>query len=313
MEYKHVSVMLKEVLDSIGLKEGDRVVDCTLGGAGYTKEFSKMVGLSGEVLAFDLDKMAIENAKKVFEKENIKNVRLVNAGFDTLEENIEADDKGFDAVVMDLGLSSAQLDDERRGFSFLRDAPLDMKMGSDGSDDTTRYIVNSYKVDRLAEILKDYGEERFAKRIAERIVKKRQETEIKTTFELINIIKNSFPKGYIQKSKIHFATKTFQALRIESNEELKRLERVLPQALKILKTGGRLAIVSFHSLEDRVVKQFYKKESKDCLCPPEIPVCRCDHKAKIKIITKKPIEASTEEVKENPRSRSAKLRVAEKL
>ena len=240
---------------------------------------------------------------------------MINDGFDNLQARlaeIEETDN-FDAVVMDLGLSSAQLADERRGFSFQNDSVLDMTFGGDGENgNNTQEIVNYTRERELEKIISQYGGEKFARRISAGIVKARKIAEIKRTGELVNIIEDSIPASYVNNSKIHFATRTFQAIRIASNDELIRLEKVLPQALNILKPGGRLSVVSFHSLEDRIVKQFFKKENRDCICPPEIPVCRCEHQSKIKIISKKPIVASALEVKNNPRSRSAKLRIGEK-
>ncbi len=307
--------MLKEVLDAINLKSGDRVIDCTLGGAGYTSVISKLVGDTGKVISFDLDNLAIKNAKKIIKEKKLTNITLINDGFDNLKLGLSTikEESEFDAVVMDLGLSSAQLADERRGFSFQKDTVLDMTFGGDGEDgNATQEIVNYTGERELEKIISQYGGEKFARRIAAGIVKARKIAEIKRTGELINILEDCIPKSYVNSSKIHFATRTFQALRIASNDELTRLQKVLPQALEVLKPGGRLVVVSFHSLEDRIVKQFFKEENRDCICPPEIPVCRCEHESKIKIITKKPIAASTSEIKNNPRSRSAKLRIGEK-
>ncbi len=315
MEYKHIPVMLEEVLGFIDLKKGNKVIDCTLGGANYTLAIARLVGDEGSVISFDLDNLAIKNAKKIIKDKKIDNITLINDGFDNLKERLSeiGEDEGFQAVVMDLGLSSAQLVDERRGFSFQKDTILDMTFGGQGEDgNATQEIINYTREKELEKILSQYGGEKFARKIAAGIVKARKIVEIKRTGELISIIEDCVPSFYKNNSKIHFATRAFQAFRIASNDELTRLERALPQALNILKPGGKIAVVSFHSLEDRIVKQFFKKENRDCICPPEIPICRCEHKSKIKIITKKPIGASAEEIKKNPRSRSAKLRVAEK-
>ncbi len=319
MNYIHKSVMLKEILDNIDLKKGDKVVDCTLGGAGYTSAFSVKVGSKGRVISFDLDNLAIKNAEKIIKDNNYDNITLINDSFHNLKLGIkkifkDEDVQNFKAVVMDLGLSSAQLDDMSRGFSFLKDAPLDMTFGGSGEDkNTTQEIINNKSEKELEKIIKNYGEERFAKNIALGIIKARRIKKIQRSQELVDIIRGSIPGSYAQNSKIHFATRTFQAFRIASNDELSRLKKVLPQALDILKLGGKLAVVSFHSLEDRIVKHFFKMESRDCICLPEIPLCKCGHKAKIKIITKKPLAASKEEIKNNPRARSAKLRIAEKI
>ncbi len=307
--------MLEEVLDFIDLKKGDKVLDCTLGGAGYTCAFSDIVGSGGKVISFDLDNLAIENAKKIIEEKKLDNITLINDGFDNLKTRLLeiGEDGDFQAVVMDLGLSSAQLADKKRGFSFKVDAPLDMTFGGVGEDgNATQDIVNYTRVEKLEKIISKYGGEKFARKISIGIVKARKIANIRRTEELVNIIEDCVPNSYINNSKIHFATRTFQALRIASNNELVRLEKVLPQALEVLKPGGKLVVVSFHSLEDRIVKQFFKKESRDCICPPEIPICVCEHKSKIKIISKKPIVTSAEEIKNNPRARSAKLRVGEK-
>ena len=251
MEYKHIPVMLEEVLDSINLKMGDKVIDCTLGGAGYTLAFSELVGDKGKVISFDLDNLAIKNANKIIKAKNLTNITLINDGFDNLQARlaeIEETDN-FDAVVMDLGLSSAQLADERRGFSFQNDSVLDMTFGGDGENgNNTQEIVNYTRERELEKIISQYGGEKFARRISAGIVKARKIAEIKRTGELVNIIEDSIPASYVNNSKIHFATRTFQAIRIASNDELIRLEKVLPQALNILKPGGRLSVVSFHSL-----------------------------------------------------------------
>lgn len=316
MEYKHISVMLEEVLTYTKLSKGFFVVDCTLGGMGYSREIAKRVGSEGEVLAFDLDPMAIRNAEKTIKKEKINNIKLANRGFDELKEVLDelGIKKKCDAVVMDLGLSSAQLDDRKRGFSFQYDSELDMSFsGRTEKENITQDIINYKREKELEKIISQYGEERFARRIAKAIVNKRKEFQITKVSELLDVIESAVPRSYVASRGIHFATRTFQAFRMASNDEIGRLERVLPQILDALKPGARMAVVSFHSLEDRVVKHFFKKEERDCVCPPESPVCICDHKAKIKIITKKPLLASPEEIKENPRSRSAKLRIAERI
>ncbi len=313
MEYRHIPVMLSEVLNFSAVQLGDKVIDCTLGGAGYTQALAEAVGETGQVFSFDLDPLAIKNAQTIIHKKKIKNIKLINDNFANLQNNLLqlGQTNDFQAIVMDLGLSSAQLDDEQRGFSFRFDAPLNMSFAGEHNNKTEE-IINLYSEKKLEKIIREYGEERYAKNIARAIVIARQSVAIKTTKELVEIIKKVLPYKYRYNSRIHFATKTFQALRIASNEELDNLTKVLPQALNLLRSGGRLLVVSFHSLEDRIVKNFFKKESRDCLCPPEIPVCRCEHQAQIKIITKKPVLATQEENEKNPRARSAKLRVAEK-
>ena len=263
-----------------------------------------------------MDELAISNAEKIIKSEYLDNVTLINDSFHNLKSNLQdlGVEENFSAVVMDLGLSSAQLDGRKRGFSFQVDAPLDMTFGGSGEGSSiTQDIVNYKKEKELEIIISQFGEERFARRIAGAIVKARRIKEIERSGELLEIIREAVPKSYVNSNKLHFATRTFQAIRIASNDELTRLEEVLPQALDVLGLGGKLAVVSFHSLEDRIVKQFLKAESRDCICPPEIPICVCDHKAKIKIVTKKPVIAGKEETKNNPRARSAKLRVGEKI
>ncbi len=303
--------MLKEALDFLQPKKDGYYIDCTLGGAGYTQLLSKIVGNKGGVLAIDLDQKAIDNAK---EKE-MSNVVFVKDNFGNLAEIVENNfpvKTFFDGIVMDLGLSSAQLDDPERGFSFLREGDLDMSFDGRGSQNSTGQIVNTYKKEKLKEIISVYGEEKFAAKIAEKIVEERRKNPITDSLHLAKIIAAAMPSS-TRREGINPATKTFQALRIETNRELESLKKVLPAAVSLLKSGGKLVVVSFHSLEDRIVKNFFKKESLDCLCPPELPVCRCGHKASLKILTKKPVQAGEEEISANPRSRSAKLRAAEKV
>jgi len=311
MDYQHTPVMLKEVLEYLQPKKGGYYIDGTLGGGGYTEALAKIAGPEGKVLAIDLDEQAIANT----EKKKIANVVLVNDNFSNLSSVIAdnfPDSTLFDGFVLDLGLSSFQLADIRRGFSFREDSPLDMSFGSSGSDETTRTIVNEWYEAYLARIIFNYGEEQHARRIAKGIVERRRLSRIETTGDLAEIIKKAIPRR-LWNGKVHPATKTFQALRIAVNRELESLENVLPQAVAVLKKGGRLAIISFHSLEDRIVKDFFRAQARDCVCPPEIPICSCGHKASLKIITKKIVLPTDEEVKINPRSRSAKLRVAEKI
>lgn len=311
--------MLKEVLEYLHPENGQFFIDCTLGGAGYTIEIAKRVGEEGKVLAIDLDEMAIKNAQQLISNLNLTNIILVNDNFKNLPKitkkyfKKEREAGEFSGIVFDLGLSSAQLEDKNRGFSFRLAAPIDMAFGSSASGRKTEEIVNNWPEKDLAKIIREYGEERFAKRIAAAIVKKRKSERIKTTGELVEIIKEALPQRYFINSKIHPATRTFQALRIATNDELINLKEALPAALSLLKNGGCLAVVSFHSLEDRIVKNFFKQEARDCLCPPALPVCQCGHKAQLKILTKKIIRPGEDEIKLNPRARSARLRVAEKI
>ncbi len=341
MKYKHIPVMLGEVLEYLDPKPGQNIIDCTLGGAGYTVEIAKRIGENGRVLAVDLDEMAIENAKSLIADYKLQNIilaygnfkdlqKIVNENRQVLSRSVQGDkDKKdgeksikFDGIVFDLGLSSAQLKDPSRGFSFQLDAPLIMEFGIGNSEfgmERTEDIVNKWRQEELERIIREYGEERFAGRIARSIVERRKEEPIKTTGQLVEAVRNAVPAAYKHghrrggARKVHFATRTFQALRIATNMELENLEQSLPQAVDLLAPGGRVAVISFHSLEDRIVKRFFKKESKDCLCPPTLPICQCGHKARLKILTRKIVKPTEEEIKNNPRARSAKLRVAEKI
>lgn len=290
-------------------KSGEIMIDGTLGGGGYTRALAEKVGPTGKVLGIDLDKLAIANAKKFIKEQDLHNIKLVQGNFGDLEEIVPAHFKKVDGIVLDLGLSSAQLDDPRRGFSFLRHAPVNMGFGDETKEDTS-VILNKYRAEDLAKIIKEYGEEKFANSIAKKIIEARP---IKDTAELLEAIGRGIPASAKRQTKIHWATKTFQALRIATNRELESLEKFLPQAVKLLKPNGRLAIVSFHSLEDLIVKNYFRQEAKDCLCPPQLPICVCGHKAKIKIITASPLVAGEAEVKDNPRARSAKLRAIQKI
>lgn len=291
-------------------KPNENFIDCTLGGGGHAREILKITGPKGKLIGIDLDPEAIKAAQK--ELQNFENRTIfINDNYKNLKQIIY-DVGGFNqisGILLDLGLSSYELEDETRGFSFRGSAFLDMRFG--GTEKTAAYIVNQYKEENLTRIFKDYGEERYAKLIAREIVKERKIQPIRTTEQLVKIIEKVY--SHNPKSKIHPATKVFQALRIEVNHELENLEEVLPQAMDLLATGGRLVVISFHSLEDRIVKDFLKDNAKGCICPPKLPVCVCNHKPSLKILTKKIIIPSLGEIKNNPRSRSAKLRAAIKL
>jgi 16S rRNA (cytosine1402-N4)-methyltransferase len=315
MDYQHIPVMLKEVLAGLNPKPGQKFIDCTLGGAGYTLALSKLVGESGKILAVDLDDLALANAKAIIKKEKIKNIVLVQDNFRNLQKIVAENfpkDFQFDGVVMDLGLSSVQLADETRGFSFQGDRPLDMAFSQEGhSAVATTTIVNRYPLDKLTYVFRVYGEEPKAYVLAKKIIERRKKNWIRTTGQLQEIIAEVIKPN--PRIKINPATRVFQALRMETNYELDALKEVLPAALNVLKPGGRIAVVSFHSGEDRIVKDFFKTESQDCVCPPSVPVCICKHQATLKILTKKPIPATAAESNENPRARSAKFRLAEKI
>jgi 16S rRNA (cytosine1402-N4)-methyltransferase len=309
MEYAHIPVMPDEAMDYVGLKQGGRYIDCTLGGGGYTSRLSEAAGKDGLVVSFDLDARAIDN----FSANKPDNVRLINDSFANLRDRVVevfGPEALFDGIVMDLGLSSAQIDDPERGFSFKFDSSLDMSFS--GSSKTTSDIVNYYNKERLAQVISEYGEEKFARQIAEKIVQARRDKSLDTAKELAEIVVSAIPERF-RHGRIHPATKTFQALRMETNGEMDALKKVLPQAVSLLKKGGRLVVVSFHSLEDSIVKNFFRQESRDCLCPPSLPLCRCGHRASLSVITKKPVLPKEGEVELNQRSRSAKLRAAEKV
>jgi len=305
---RHVPVLLTETITYLDPKPNQNFIDCTLGAGGHTIEILKKTSPDGKVLGIDLDSRAIAIAKS-----KVKDNRLVAAegNFKNLKEIVLQNNfKNIFGILLDLGFSSMEIADPKKGFSFRIDAPLDMRYGKEG--ETAAEIVNQWPEKDLEKIFREYGEERFAKKIAREICTARKLKPVTRTLELVEIISRVVPKKF-QYGRTHFATKTFQALRIAVNDELENLKKVLPEAMDLLGPGGRLAVISFHSLEDRIVKQFFKSESMDCVCPKEVPVCRCGHKAILKILNKKPIVPNEEEAKINPRSGSAKLRVAERL
>ncbi|MCF7860527.1 16S rRNA (cytosine(1402)-N(4))-methyltransferase RsmH [Patescibacteria group bacterium] len=312
MTYKHVPVLLEEVLSVLNPQAGQTYVDCTLGGASYTRALARAVGKKGRIVSIDADEMAIKNAEGILQQDNFQNVSLVHNNFRNLATIAQEQSLSqVDGIVFDLGLSSAQLDDELRGFSFQGDRPLDMAFGV-GESVSTINLVNSSPLSELTKIFRELGEEVQAYRLAKEIINIRKQKKIKSTKELVDIILKITPARYL-KSRIHPATRVFQALRLATNDEFGSLKEALAATTDLLKIGGRLAVVSFHSGEDRIVKQWLKKESIDCLCPPQAPVCVCKHRARFQIIVKKPIMASTKELSANPRARSAKLRGAEKI
>ena len=310
MKFKHQPVLVKEVLQYLSPKANENFIDCTLGAGGHAKEILRLTAPAGKLLGIDLDPEAIKAAK-----ENLKNFRnrlvLVNDNYKNLKEIIY--DTGFNkinGILLDLGISSYELQDQTRGFSFKVSAFLDMRFGN--GKKTAADVVNHYKEEELAKIFKEYGEERYSRHIAREIVLSRKKNKINTTDQLVSLIEKVY-KNKPKPHKIHVATKVFQALRIEVNDELNNLKKILPVSLEILEKGGRLVVISFHSLEDRVVKHFFRQEAKDCICPLESLECRCQHKARLRILTKKVVMASKEEIISNPRSRSAKLRAALKI
>jgi 16S rRNA (cytosine1402-N4)-methyltransferase len=310
MEFKHVSVLLNEVIEGLDIKENGIYVDCTLGGAGHSSEIIKRLSEKGRLIGIDQDKDALKAAGEKLRE--YKNTTFVHSNFTNIESILnELDIEGVDGILMDLGVSSYQLDEGERGFSYMQDAPLDMRMNRD-SEFSAYQIINDYSEDQLFRVIKDFGEEKFAKRIAKFIVDRRAAKPIETTLQLVDIIKAAIP-AKARREGPHPAKRTFQAIRIEVNKELDILDKAIEGSVGKLKQGGRLAIITFHSLEDRIVKLKFRELENPCTCPKEFPVCICGKKSKIKIITKKPIEPSEEEVYENPRSRSAKLRIAERI
>lgn len=311
--------MLEEAVEMLKVRPGGFYIDCTFGGGGYSGKIAELAGADGGVLAIDMDPLAIENSKKIFENKNIKNICLVEGNFGDIAEiasqNEFIKDKKIAGVVFDLGLSSAQIEDDSRGISFQKDRPLKMEFG-DGFERyggvSTEEIVNEWKQKDIERIIREYGEENHPKRIAAAIVAERLKERITSTGRLVEIIRNSVPLKY-QHDRLHFATRTFQALRIATNNELENLKEALAQSLEVLAVGGRMAVVSYHSLEDRIVKSFFREQSLTCRCGPHNLVCNCEDVARLKIINKKIVLPSEGEVGLNPRARSAKLRVAEKI
>lgn len=306
MEFSHKSVLLNETIKNLNIKEDGIYADLTLGKGGHSKEILKNLSPEGLLIGLDQDKDAIKAAK-----ENLKdfsNVLFFNENFEKISDVLDkASLKMIDGALMDIGVSSYQIDNGDRGFSYMKDGPLDMRMNKD-NELTAKQIVNDYSLDELWEIFSKYGEERYSKTIAKAIVDYRKLHEINTTLQLRNIVMKS-----VVTNEAHPEKRVFQALRIEVNRELEVLENTLEKIVDRLNKGGRLCVITFHSLEDRIVKNKFKEMSKKCICPPEFPVCVCNHEKKVKIISKKPILPSKDELKTNRRSHSAKLRVCERV
>lgn len=309
MEFAHRSVLLNECIDALAIKPDGIYLDGTLGGAGHSLQICRNL-TTGRLIGVDRDLVALEAAKKRLYR-HAKKVTLVHDNFENVGAILTA--LGLDRIdgmLFDLGVSSPQLDDAERGFSYMADAPLDMRMDRDQS--LTAYeIVNNWPREELKSILYEYGEERYAPQIAAAIERVRTDRPIETTLELVDIIRSAMPPSALRE-KQHPAKRSFQAIRIAVNDELGELPPMLDAAEKNLKPGGRLAVITFHSLEDRIVKKKLQELAQGCICPPEFPVCVCGRKPKVKLITRKPIVSGEEELAENPRARSAKLRVAEK-
>lgn len=310
MEFKHVSIMPDECMKGLDIKPGGIYVDATTGGGGHSLLIAQRLE-NGHLYCFDRDDDALKAAGERLKAYSDK-VTFIKSNFAYMKEKLsEIGVFGVDGILFDLGVSSYQLDEAERGFSYMADAPLDMRM--DRSQAKSAYdVVNTYSEQELAKIFFEYGEERYSKRIAERIVRQRENKSIETTLELVDIIKSAMPAA-AKKEKQHPAKRVFQAIRIEVNDELSSVEEAVKHGIDILNPGGRIAIMSFHSLEDRIVKLKFQECADPCTCPKDFPVCVCGKKPTVKIITKKVIQASQAEVEQNPRARSAKLRVAEKL
>lgn len=314
MAYSHIPVLMNEVLELLAPQHGENLVDGTLGGGGHSRAILEKTSPDGKLLGIDMDAEAIKASRMNLEQFSDR-IMLERDNYVNFKTLIEKNDFGpINIFFLDLGISSKQLDDEMLGISFLRNSPLDMRLGGaeiTGGLDAEK-ILNEYSEDKIFNIIKDYGEERYAKSIAQEIVKVRKAKRIESTKELVDIISAAVPGKY-KHGRIHFATRTFQALRIAVNGELMSLEKVLPEILDEIEIGGRIGIISFHSLEDRIVKRFFNAESRDCICAPDVPVCCCAHKKRLELVTKKPARPTSEEEERNPRSRSARLRVAKKI
>lgn len=311
MEFAHIPVLLKETIEGLNIKENGIYVDCTVGGAGHSLEIVKKLGKDGRLIAIDQDEDALLQATKVLEDYKDK-VTFVKSNYAYLESILDSlDIDKVDGVLLDIGVSSYQLDEGERGFSYHQEAELDMRMDRE-NELSAKYVVNNYSKEDLELIFWNYGEEKWGKRIAEFIIEEREKKEIETTFELVEIIKKAIPKKVRMAGK-HPAKRVFQALRIEVNKELDVLETAIQSSIQRLNKDGRLAIITFHSLEDRIVKNNFNELARGCTCPVDFPVCVCNKKQEIKIITRKPLVATEDELKLNSRAKSAKLRICKKL
>ena len=311
MEFKHETVMLDEVIQGLNIKCDGIYVDGTLGGGGHSEEICKKLDKSGLLIGIDRDKDALVASDKRLDKYSCRKI-FIQSNYSEIK-NVLKDLKlsGVAGAILDLGVSSFQLDNAQRGFSYMRNAPLDMRMNQD--DYFTAYdVINGYSEKELSRVIAKYGEERWHSRIAEFIVKERKKEDIKTTEQLVDVIKAAIP-AKARREGPHPAKRTFQAIRIEVNEELSRLKKAVGEFCEVLNEGGRFCVISFHSLEDRIVKETFNEKSNPCTCPKEFPICVCGKVAEIKKITRKPMTPSREELENNPRSRSSKLRIIERI
>ena len=309
-QFSHKPVLLEEVLDALSLREDGMFLDGTVGGAGHSSAIASKL-TTGKLIALDRDDTAIavacERLSRFGDRAEVVKSNFVDMAKVCKDKGIE----GLDGILLDLGVSSHQLDTPERGFSYMHDAPLDMRMDRTAPIDAA-YVVNNYDRQDLIRIIRDYGEEKLAVRIADKICRRREERPIERTGELVDIIRSAYPDGG-RSIKHHPAMRTFQAIRIEVNGELEIIGRTVKDAVSLLAPGGRLAIITFHSLEDRAVKEAFAELAQGCTCPRDFPICVCGKKPQIRIVSKKPIVSSPEELKDNPRAHSAKLRVAEKI
>lgn len=311
MEFKHTSVLFEECMEGLDIRPDGIYVDGTLGGGGHSEGICKRLGEKGMLIGIDRDRDALNAAEKRLEAYPCQKVFVQSNYSDIKDVLADLEIDSIDGALLDLGVSSFQLDNPDRGFSYMQEAPLDMRMSQD--DDFTAYdVVNTYDADELKNIIFKYGEERWASRIADFIVKARKDKPIETTGQLVDIIKAAIPAS-ARRDGPHPAKRTFQAIRIEVNDELGQLEKAVDEFCDVLSAGGRLCIITFHSLEDRIVKDIINKRINPCTCPKEFPVCVCGKVGDIKKKSNKPIAPTAEEIERNPRSRSAKLRVAEKI
>jgi 16S rRNA (cytosine1402-N4)-methyltransferase len=310
-KYEHTPVLLAEVLYYLNCKSGSTVVDCTLGGAGHAEAVLNLIAPEGKLIGIDKDDAAIFAARERLARFS-QQTKFVKGNFrdlDNMLTELQVDE--VDGILLDLGVSSAQIDSPERGFSYHQDGPLDMRM-DESQEMTAADVVNEYSSSELTSIIRKYGEERWASRIAQFIVRAREQKPLKTTTDLVKVIKDAVPASARRRGG-HPAKQTFQALRIEVNQEIIALEDALGQAVKWLRRGGRMVVISYHSLEDRTVKQVFYELSKGCICPPDLPICKCGKKPFLKTITKKAVRPSKEEIEENSRAKSGRLRAAEKI
>lgn len=313
-EYRHTPVMLEEVLAVLDLHPGDVYLDCTLGGGGHAKAAARAIAPDGLLLGIDQDDAALAAAHQALADSGLSSKPVMLKGnFSRMDDLlVEAAVPGVDAVLLDLGVSSPQFDFGERGFSYRADAPLDMRMDPQTQTTTAADVLASYSQDELAHVLSAYGEEKWAARIARFVCDERRGHPVETTFQLVDIVKRAIPAA-ARREGGHPAKRSFQALRIEVNHELDALAAGLDAAIRWLNPGGRIAAISYHSLEDRIVKESFRRAENPCTCPPDLPVCACGKKPVLEVLTRKPVRASATEIEENPRARSALLRAARKL